>query len=79
MPTILRPSSDAQSGAFDHVRLDLGRAEPPVEGMRDPAALALEVELGREQVDTMADGAGPLGGSLHEARPDLILTGEAWR
>src|SRR6266487_1129969 len=55
LPT-LRGKQDA--GAFDHLGLDLGWADAPVERVDDPPAthtLAFETELGDQLVEAAAD------------------------
>src|SRR5947209_5996973 len=56
MPPTLCGKQDA--GALHHLRLNLGRADAPVERVDDPPAahaLALEAELVHEEVEAAAD------------------------
>src|SRR5438093_4815730 len=56
MPPTLE--GEENSGALDHLRLDLGRADAPVERVHDPPAahaLALEAELVYELVEPAVD------------------------
>src|SRR5437667_8845471 len=60
MPPTLEGEKDA--GALDHLGLDLGGADAPVERVDDPPAahaLPVEAELVDEEVETAADAVGP--------------------